>query len=188
MAKTGGLGLIVGLGNPGVKYADTRHNAGFWFVDKLAERYSASFKPQTRFKAEIARARIAGSEVWLVKPTAFMNVSGSSVATCAAYYKLGPPQTLVAHDELGLVPGDVRLKNGGGHGGHNGLRDIASHFGSEYGRVRIGIGHPGTGRDVANYVLKAPSRADRQLIDDAMAPLLDQIESVIAGEIDLASV
>jgi peptidyl-tRNA hydrolase, PTH1 family len=182
-----GLGLIVGLGNPGGSYAGTRHNAGFWLLDRLAETYSACFRFEARFKAQVCRVNIGGNPVWLLKPETFMNDSGPSVATCASYYRLGPARTLVAHDELGLACGTVRFKQGGGHGGHNGLRDIMSHFASGFVRARIGIGHPGTGRDVAGYVLKAPPVAERRLIEEALSRMLDQIETIVAGRIDAAS-
>jgi len=186
VAKHAGLGLIVGLGNPGEQYARTRHNAGVWLVDKLAEKYTASFRPQARFKAQICKVNINGNPVWLLKPESFMNDSGLSVAGCVSYYKLSSRETLVAHDELALPCGEVRLKRGGGHGGHNGLRDIVSHLDAAFVRVRIGIGHPGPGQDVARYVLNVPPAADKRLIEDGLSAVLDQIETIVAGDIDAA--
>jgi PTH1 family peptidyl-tRNA hydrolase len=187
VAKSDGLGLVVGLGNPGQQYSKTRHNAGFWFVDKLAEQYSASFKFESRFNGDICRVTIGNSAVWLLKPQSFMNASGLSVAACAAYYKIEAGRSLVVHDELALKCGELRLKKGTGHGGHNGLRDITSHFGADFLRARVGIGHPGSGRDVANYVLKAPSKIEQDLIQDSQVRLLVEIESLVDGEFAVAS-
>jgi PTH1 family peptidyl-tRNA hydrolase len=187
VAEHPALGLIVGLGNPGEQYARTRHNAGFWFVDRLAEIHTSSFRVEARFKARVCRVDIGGGPVWLLKPDVFMNDSGASVAACAAYYKLSARETLVAHDELSLGCGSVRLKRGGGHGGHNGLRDIVSHFGAGFARVRIGIGHPGAGQDVARYVLNVPPPAERLLIDGALSYVLGRIETIVAGDIEVAA-
>jgi PTH1 family peptidyl-tRNA hydrolase len=187
MVKNPRLGLIVGLGNPGESYVRTRHNAGFWLVDQLAESNSARFKSEARFKAQLCRINIGGSPVWLLKPVNFMNNSGPSVAACASYYKLSAQQILVAHDELGLECGNVRLKRGGGHGGHNGLRDIVSHLNADFVRARIGIGHPGAGRDVARYVLNVPPVAEARLIEESLSLLFDQIETIVAGDIDGAA-
>lgn len=186
MANEPGLCLIVGLGNPGESHARTRHNAGFWLLDGLAEQASASFRSEARFKAQVCRVNIAGRPVWLLKPDAYMNESGSSIASCASYYRIRPAQTLVAHDELALACGSVRFKRGGGHGGHNGLRDIMSHFDPGFVRARIGIGHPGPGRDVARYVLNGPPAAEKQLIGDALSLVLDQIETIVAGDVEAA--
>lgn len=186
MAKSPGLGLIVGLGNPGQQYAKTRHNAGFWLVDALAERYSASFRAEARFKAQVCRIKIGGRSVWLLKPNTYMNESGPSVAGCASYYKLTSQQTLVAHDELELPCGKVGLKRGGGHGGHNGLRDIVVHLNADFVRARIGIGHPGAGHDVARYVLNVPPAGDVRKIEHATSTFLDTIETVVAGDIEAA--
>lgn len=177
------LGLIAGLGNPGEQYARTRHNAGFWLVDQVAEKFSATFRPEARFKAQVCRVNIGGNPVWLLKPDTFMNECGPSVAGCAAYYKLGAGEVLVAHDELSLACGSVRLKRGGGHSGHNGLRDIASHFAPDFVRVRLGIGHPGAGQDVARYVLNVPPVEDRRLIEAAVSLVVDNIEAIVAGEL-----
>ncbi|WP_428608439.1 aminoacyl-tRNA hydrolase [Sedimenticola sp.] len=161
--------LIVGLGNPGTDYALTRHNAGFWFVDLLAERHGGTFKSDSKFHGQVCRILIGGRECWLLKPTAFMNRSGQSVSSLAKYYKIGLEEMLVAHDELDMAPGVVRLKFGGGHAGHNGLRDIVSAMGGrEFWRLRIGIDHPGSAREVVNYVLGRPSKQDAESIAGAL--------------------
>ncbi len=186
MAKSPGLGLIVGLGNPGAEYAKTRHNAGTWLIDRLAENHSARFRSEARFKAHLCRIDIGGNPIWLLKPDTYMNESGPSVAGCAAYYKIEARQTLVAHDELGVACGKLRLKRSGGHGGHNGLRDIAAHFDPGFARVRIGIGRPSVGQDVARYVLNVPQVQDKQLISEALSALLEEIETVVAGDLETA--
>ncbi len=187
MARNTALGLIVGLGNPGPEYSRTRHNAGFWFVDLLAERVGAAFRSDARFKGEIARASVAGNTVWLLKPQTFMNDSGQSVGACASYYKISPDATLVAHDELSLAPGKVALKRGGGHGGHNGLRDIGRHFGGEHTRVRIGIGRPRHSDDVAAYVLSTPPRKEQEQIETAIATAVAAIDDIVSGKVALAT-
>lgn len=155
---------IAGLGNPGEKYRETRHNAGFWFVDELARRHGGSFSYQKRFDAELSRVRIGGEEIWLVKPQGFMNLSGGPVRAFADYYRIDPGEILVAHDELDHPAGVVRLKQGGGHGGHNGLRDVSRHLGPDYPRLRIGIGHPGQSKQVIDYVLRrAPAEEERRI-------------------------
>ena len=132
--------LIVGLGNPGPKYTETRHNAGFWFVEALADRYRGNFLPEKKFHGEVARIDIEGSDIWLLKPETYMNRSGLAVSSLASFYKIAPQDVLVAHDEIDLKAGIVRLKSGGGHGGHNGLRDIISHLGTrDFQRLRIGV-------------------------------------------------
>ena len=151
------LSIIAGLGNPEERYARTLHNAGFWFVDELARRENAQFKYEKRFDADICRIRLAGDEVWLIKPQSYMNLSGGPVRGMLDYYRLSVNQLLVAHDEIDLPPGDVRLKAGGGHGGHNGLRDMIQHCGKEFMRLRIGVGHPGHKDQVTGYVLKKAS-------------------------------
>ena len=182
------LGLIAGLGNPGTEYLRTRHNAGFWFVDALAERAGVAFKFDGRFKGEIARVSIAGNPVWLLKPQTFMNESGQSVGACAAYYKISPDATLIAHDELSLAAGKLGLKRGGGHGGHNGLRDISRHFSGDSTRVRIGIGRPRHSDNVAGYVLSAPSRTEQEKIETAIAAAIAAIDDLVSGNIELAAV
>jgi len=161
--------LIVGLGNPGGQYEQTRHNAGFWFVEEVARQFNVQFRPETKFLGEAARVQSNGLDVWLLKPMTFMNRSGQSIQAIAKFYKIAPEEILVVHDELDLDPGVARLKSSGGHGGHNGLRDtIASHGTKDFKRLRLGIGHPGDRNQVVDYVLKAPSKTDRALIDDAI--------------------
>lgn len=158
------LKLIVGLGNPGDRYARTRHNAGYWLVDELARRHGGSFRAESRHQGELARVRIGASDLWLLKPTTFMNDSGQSISSTASFYRIGVGEILVAHDELDLPPGTVRLKEGGGHGGHNGLRDTISVLGDAFWRLRVGIGHPGSRDQVTDYVLtRAPADEDALL-------------------------
>ena len=165
---TSPLRAIVGLGNPGSDYERTRHNAGFWLVDRLAALHRGSLRVESKFKAELARVKIGDAEVLLVKPTTFMNLSGESIQKLAQFYKLEPTDILVAHDELDLAAGTVRLKAGGGHGGHNGLRSTHQHLGAEYLRLRIGIGHPGHKDQVLDYVLGRPNKSDEALIHDSI--------------------
>jgi PTH1 family peptidyl-tRNA hydrolase len=178
---------VVGLGNPGPRYADTRHNAGFWFVDELARRYGGQFRSEAKFHAEACRVQVAGVDCWLLKPMTYMNRSGQAVSAFAKFYKLAPSQLLVAHDELDMPPGVVRLKRGGGHGGHNGLRDIASAL-SDNGflRLRLGIGHPGHRDQVVDYVLDRPSRADAEAIAGVLGRAADELPALLAGELQRA--
>lgn len=175
------LSLIVGLGNPGPQYDQTRHNAGFWFIDELARRFGASLRVENRFSGEIGRVRIDGQEIWLLKPTTFMNRSGQSLAQLTAFYKIPLHQVLVAHDEIDLAAGDIRFKFDGGHGGHNGLRDIFAHSGQGFWRVRIGVGHPGHRDQVIDYVLGRPGRDERQAIDEAVCAAIDALPELIGG-------
>jgi PTH1 family peptidyl-tRNA hydrolase len=151
------LRIIAGLGNPGEKYERTLHNAGFWFVDALARKYGGSFRYEKRFVADYCRINLHGEDVWLVKPQGYMNESGGPIRSMIDYYRLRATELLVAHDEIDLEPGTVRLKKGGGHGGHNGLRDIIRHCGPEFLRLRLGVGHPGHKDMVTSYVLKKAS-------------------------------
>lgn len=161
--------LIVGLGNPGPEYVQTRHNAGFWLVDELAHQWQARFKDEKKFFGEVAKASLPSGEVWLLKPSTFMNRSGQSVLALANFYKILPQEILVVHDELDLLPGIAKFKKGGGHGGHNGLKDIQAKLSSpDFWRLRLGIGHPGDKNLVANFVLKKPLSAEQALIDDAI--------------------
>ncbi|MFI4886668.1 MAG: aminoacyl-tRNA hydrolase [Steroidobacterales bacterium] len=169
------LTLIVGLGNPGPTYARTRHNAGFELVDELARRTGASLRHEGRHQGELARASIAGTEVWLLKPMTYMNLSGQSVRSVAGFYRIAPQSILVAHDELDFPPGVVRLKEGGGAGGHNGLRDIMAQLGDAFWRLRIGIGHPGDRDAVLDYVLGRPLAADAGLIREAVVAAADAV-------------
>lgn len=166
------LSIIAGLGNPEERYERTLHNAGFWFVDALARKYGADFRFEKRFDAELCRIKISGEEVWLVKPQSFMNLSGGPVRSVLDYYRLSTDKLLVAHDEIDLPPGTVRLKKGGGHGGHNGIRDVIAHCGADFMRLRLGVGHPGDKERVTGYVLQQASKdvenAVMKNIDDAM--------------------
>ena len=174
--------LIAGLGNPGVKYDKTRHNAGFWFVDELAKRYSGTFKLEAKFSVESCKIKIAGSPVWLLKPTTFMNRSGLSVQQLSSFFKISPDQILIVHDELDIGPGALRVKSGGGHGGHNGLRDLHAQIGKEYWRLRVGIGHPGAANKVADYVLSRPSVGDEIEILNSVNRAADEIERIVQGD------
>ena len=176
--------LIVGLGNPGAQYARTRHNAGCWLLDGLAKTCGVSLTPDRRYQAELAAASLDGRNFTLLKPLAFMNASGGAVASYANYFRIPVHEILIVHDELDLSPGTVRLKRGGGHGGHNGLRDITAQLGSDFARLRIGIGHPGAADDVVNYVLGAPSSADRAAIEHAISRALEVMPEMIAGQFD----
>jgi PTH1 family peptidyl-tRNA hydrolase len=179
---TDGIAAIVGLGNPGAEYADTRHNAGFWFLDRIASPGSG-LRLQSRFNAQVGELHLAGRRVWLLAPQTYMNRSGGAVAAFARYYRLQPGQLLVVHDDLDLAPGTVRLKRGGGDGGHNGLVDVTGKLGSpDYVRLRIGIGHPGSSRQVVSYVLRKPSPDERELIDGAIDRAAERIGDVVAGE------
>jgi peptidyl-tRNA hydrolase, PTH1 family len=173
--------MIAGLGNPGPEYAQTRHNAGFWTVDLLAERHGGRFRVERKFGAEVATIVIGGIEVLLLKPQTFMNRSGAPVQAAAAYLKVPVAQILVAHDELDLPPGDARLKEGGGHGGHNGLRSLIAHLGPDFWRLRLGIGHPGNRAEVIDYVLNRPSREDESLIREAVAAAADVLPILLAS-------
>ena len=170
MAKDHSIKLVVGLGNPGAQYDDTRHNAGFWYVEQLARAYGTSLQPEKKFFGLAARITIDGQDVRLLNPTTFMNRSGQAVGAISAFFKIPPQSILVVHDELDLPAGIGRLKQGGGHGGHNGLRDIIASLGNnkDFLRLRLGIGHPGDSKEVVNYVLNKPSVADRQKIDSVI--------------------
>lgn len=178
--------LIVGLGNPGDKYDLTRHNAGFWFVDEVARQYGVVFRPESKFLGEAAHIQSHGMDFWLLKPATFMNRSGQSISSLAKFYKIPVESILVVHDELDLPPGTAKLKKAGGHGGHNGLRDTISAMGKEFMRLRLGIGHPGHRDQVVDYVLKAPSKTDRQLIDDASYAASKVVSELVAGQIEKA--
>ncbi len=182
MNKMSAIRLIVGLGNPGREYETTRHNAGFQWVDELARLQKLSFGSEAKFHGLTARGQLHGHEVFLLKPQTFMNVSGRSVVALAQFYKILPNQILVVHDELDLPPGSAKLKLGGGHGGHNGLKDIIAHLGSkDFWRLRVGIGHPGDRAEVVNYVLKAPRKEEQVLIDEAMQRAQDVAQLIIEG-------
>ncbi len=173
------LRAIVGLGNPGAEYEYTRHNAGFWFVDLLAEAGRADFRVESKFQGVLAKVRIGGKDLLLLKPGTFMNRSGQAIQSLASFYKIAPAEILVAHDELDLPAGAARLKIGGGHGGHNGLRSVHQHLGEAYARLRIGIGHPGNKDLVLDYVLGRPSQPDLRAIEDALARSQAALETLM---------
>ena len=180
------ISLIIGLGNPGDKYSKTRHNAGFWFIDELASRYGASFKAESKFSGEVAKASIEGQSVWLLKPSTFMNRSGLAAHQISSFYKIPVGEVLVAYDELDLPAGTVRLKKSGGHGGHNGLRDLHTQISKEYMRLRFGIGHPGDRNKVADYVLSRPNQNDEIEISNAIDRALDVMDKIISSDNDKA--
>lgn len=172
--------LIVGLGNPGEKYADTRHNAGEWLIERLARRFNVSLNPESKFFGKTARTLVNGKEVRLLVPTTFMNLSGKAVGALANFYRIKPEEILVIHDELDLPAGIAKLKQGGGHGGHNGLKDIVAQLGNNnnFYRLRIGIGHPGHRDLVAGYVLNKPSPADRNALEKVLDEATDCVEMI----------
>lgn len=177
-----GITLIVGLGNPGKTYAETRHNAGFRFIEALLRSVDGNLKIEKRFAGAAGRIRLAGREVWVLMPSTFMNGSGEAVAKISRFYKIAPENILVVHDEIDLPPGLVRFKSGGGHGGHNGLRDIINKIGSkDFNRLRIGIGHPGSAPLVESYVLKKASGAEQQQTNAANDAALLQIDEIVRG-------
>ena len=174
--------LIVGLGNPGAEYRGTRHNAGADFVEELAASHGVTLLPESKFLGLAGRLQSAGMDLRLLIPTTFMNRSGAAVAAMCQFYKIDAVNMLVAHDELDFEPGIARFKDGGGHGGHNGLRDIVKAVGADFLRLRLGIGHPGSAPQVTNFVLKAPSQADRKLIDDSIADSISALPDLVAGQ------
>jgi PTH1 family peptidyl-tRNA hydrolase len=179
--------LIAGLGNPGPGYQATRHNAGFWFADALAQAQAGQFKTSGRFHGEVCEARLAGQACWILKPDVFMNRSGVAVAALAGFYKIPAEQILVVHDELDLPPGTARLKQGGGNGGHNGLHSVMEGLGSgDFVRLRIGIGHPGHRDLVTDYVLGKPAQEDRRAIEEAIAAAMAVMPELLSGDIGRA--
>ena len=175
--------LVVGLGNPGAEYEDNRHNLGFWFVDRLARDLKVSLAPQGKFFGHVGRL----DDLWLLKPSTFMNRSGQAVVALVRFYKIMPDEILVVHDELDLQPGVIRLKQGGGNGGHNGLKDIQAHLTTpDFWRLRLGIGHPGERNEVVNYVLRAPRREEQELIDQAIDRCLLAWPKLGAGDYEAA--
>ncbi len=185
-----GIRLIVGLGNVGAEYLRTRHNAGFWFVDAVAAKGGARFAQERKFHGEVARLRDGGRELWLLKPGTYMNRSGTAVVALALYYKILPTQILVAHDEVDMAPGTVKLKQGGGTAGHNGLKDIQAKLSTpDFWRLRLGVGHPrtlGLQQEVVDFVLHPPSRDDDTAIDQAMTRALDIVPSLLEGQFERA--
>ncbi|CAG9163427.1 MULTISPECIES: aminoacyl-tRNA hydrolase [Cupriavidus] len=187
--------LIVGLGNPGAEYEATRHNAGFWLVDQLARMGGTTLRVEGRFHGLAGRARLWDQDIWLLKPSTFMNRSGLAVVSLARFYKILPDEIVVAHDEMDLPPGAAKLKRGGGAGGHNGLKDIAAHLTTqEFWRLRLGVGHPrnlpggaGAGReDVVNFVLKPPRKEEQQAIDEAIDRSIDPLGLLARGDAERA--
>jgi PTH1 family peptidyl-tRNA hydrolase len=183
--------VIVGLGNPGPTHQEDRHNAGFWMLDALAHAHSGPWRLENRFHGEVARVHIAHQDLWLLKPHTFMNRSGQAVGALTRFYRILPAEVLVVHDELDLEPGILRLKRGGGSGGHNGLKDISAALGSpDYARLRIGIGHPrkqAPGRDVADFVLQKPSRDEYTTITERFNDALEILPSLVAGHWERAT-
>jgi peptidyl-tRNA hydrolase, PTH1 family len=180
--------MLVGLGNPGPEYDATRHNAGFWWIDAVAARLGARLAFDRSYHGLVARVNRSGHEpLWLVEPQTFMNLSGKSVAPLARFFKIAPEEILVAHDELDLLPGQVKIKQGGSHAGHNGLKDIVAQLGSaDFWRLRLGIGHPGVKAEVIDYVLKKPSQEHREAIQTCISRSLDAIDLLLAGEMERA--
>lgn len=181
------ISLFVGLGNPGEKYEKTRHNAGAWFVNALCQLSGKSLKPQAKFQGLHCITELHQQEVHLFVPTTFMNLSGQAVKSVMSYYKIPPAQLLVAHDEIDLAVNDTRLKWGGGHGGHNGLRDIIQHLGTpEFYRLRIGVSHPGHSKDVIDYVLHPPSQSEKIEIDASIHRALNIVPRLLKAEFQQA--
>lgn len=178
--------LFVGLGNPGAEYEATRHNAGFWFIDALAQQWKCHLQMDKAYHGLVARTSQAGQNVWLLQPQTFMNVSGKSVGALARFFKIAPHEILVAYDELDVVPGEAKVKLGGSST-HNGLRDISAQIGADYWRLRIGIGHPGVKSEVLSWVLKKPMQEQRSLIDETITRSLKAVPHFLAGEMDKAT-
>ena len=181
--------LLVGLGNPGNEYEDTRHNAGFWWIDAVARELKVSLVPERSYHGLMARTTVNGQTVWLLEPQTYMNLSGKSVSALAKFFKIQSQEILVAHDELDIPPGEVKLKLGGSHAGHNGLRDIHAQLGTaDYWRLRIGVGHPGDKAEVVSWVLKKPMLEHRKAIDDSIHRAVLALPLLLAGEMEKAMV
>lgn len=180
------LKLIVGLGNPGTEYARTRHNAGFQFADELAARHGATFRSEPRHRAELARARVGDADLWLLKPMNYMNHSGDAVQSIASFYKVPPGSILVAYDELDFPAGVVRLRQGGGAAGHNGLRDVIAQLGDGFWRLRLGIGHPGDRSQVLDYVLGRPPAEEAELIRSGLLAAADIVPVLLRDGAQIA--
>jgi PTH1 family peptidyl-tRNA hydrolase len=182
--------LFVGLGNPGPEYEQTRHNAGFWWVDALARGLNANLRAESNYFGLVARvnnAPGAAGPIWLLQPMTFMNLSGKSVGALARFFKIAPEEIMVAHDELDIAPGEMKFKQGGGNGGHNGLKDMQAQLGSpNFWRLRLGIGHPGDRNEVSGYVLRRPPIAERQLVEDCIQKSMDAVPQMLTGQLDKA--
>lgn len=182
------LKLLVGLGNPGPEYEATRHNAGFWWIDAVARELKTGLSLEKSYQGLMARTTYQGQTLWLLEPMTYMNESGKSVAALARFFKIQPEEILVAHDEMDIVPGEIKLKRGGSHAGHNGLRSLHAHLGSDdYWRLRIGVGHPGVKSEVVSWVLKKPSPDHRTAIEDAMIRTLQALPDLLSGAMDKAT-
>jgi PTH1 family peptidyl-tRNA hydrolase len=179
--------LLVGLGNPGAEYEATRHNAGFWWIDEVARQLSAHLAPERSYFGLVARVNRPDGPVWLLEPMTFMNLSGKAVAALARFYKIAPTEILVVHDELDLMPGQMKMKLGGSHAGHNGLKDIHAQLGTpDYWRLRLGIGHPGVKAEVIDYVLRKPAPEQREAIEKAIEQSMTALDLVLAGDMERA--
>lgn len=179
--------LLVGLGNPGPEYETTRHNAGFWFIDAVARELRTTLVPDRSYFGLVARVNRPAGPVWLLEPMTFMNLSGKSVAALARFFKIEPGEILVAHDELDLLPGQVKLKLGGSHAGHNGLKDVQAQLGSaDFWRLRLGIGHPGIKSEVVNYVLRKPPAEQHEAIDKGIEQSLSALDLLLEGDMERA--
>ena len=180
--------LFVGLGNPGAEYEATRHNAGFWWLDALARELKSPLVLDKNYHGLVARTVVSGHTIWLLKPLTFMNLSGKSVSALARFFKIRPDEILVSHDELDIAPGQAKLKFGGSHAGHNGLRDIHAQLGTaDYWRLRLGVGHPGVKAEVVNWVLKKPPQEHRDALEESIHRSLTAIPAMLAGEMDKAT-
>jgi PTH1 family peptidyl-tRNA hydrolase len=179
--------LLVGLGNPGPEYEATRHNAGFWWLDEVARKLGAHLVPERSYHGLVARVNRPEGPIWLLEPMTFMNLSGKAVAPLARFFKIAPEEILVAHDELDLMPGQMKMKLGGSHAGHNGLKDIHAQLGTaDYWRLRLGIGHPGVKAEVINYVLRKPTPEHREAIEKSIEQSLPALDLVLAGDMERA--
>jgi PTH1 family peptidyl-tRNA hydrolase len=187
MAMSNSIRIIAGLGNPEQKYERTLHNAGFWFVDALAAKYGGSFRYEKKFDADYCKIKLHDQDIWLVKPQSFMNRSGGPIRAVMDYYRLKVSDLLVAHDEIDLPPGTTRFKKGGGHGGHNGLRDIIQHCSAEFVRLRLGVGHPGDKSMVTNYVLKRGGADAERAIEDNIVEAMDVMPLLIEEGLNAAT-
>ena len=177
--------LLVGLGNPGPEYVATRHNAGFWFIDEVARKLGATLAPERGYFGLVARVNRPEGPIWLLEPMTFMNLSGKSVAALARFFKIAPDEILVAHDELDLLPGHAKMKLGGSHAGHNGLKDIHAQLGSaDYWRLRLGIGHPGVKAEVVNYVLRKPPLEQLEAITKSIEQSIGALDLLLAGDME----